>query len=461
MARHSADVNEAPMPETSVAVPGAATPGKSHGEVHVVSRVVGFKKIKFYTNENIGSGELDLPEQQMHTTSYWMTIPSATMQAMPFGGDDRRDGVVGLAFAMKNIAQLLLMCDGHDIGLSVDGGSLDRSTRTGRYRHRAGGAGRRAERVHLRQLSGWYRLQPSAVRDARPAAGADAGPDHRLPLLIGLPVVCRPGRQHRAARQAGGLTDPDAPAARVKPRGVRSRWTSLPGCARSSTVARRSRCGSSPTSPTTAIVRVRRSISIVSPMRWADDGSRRGLVSAWSSTAGMKPSAGTATSGSASASSTTWTRCRCWTRGLAGIGVRRDKTVFIDLETTGLSGGAGTLAFLVGCGYFDLGAFQVRQFLLTSHAGERALLAAVAEFFNDTDLIVTYNGKTFDVPVMETRWTFHRMDMPLDGVPHFDMLHPARRLWKGRPDAAHQCGRRRGLPAVDARASAVRRSAGR
>jgi uncharacterized protein YprB with RNaseH-like and TPR domain len=106
------------------------------------------------------------------------------------------------------------------------------------------------------------------------------------------------------------------------------------------------------------------------------------------------------------------------------------RTVFIDLETTGLSGGAGTVAFLVGCGYFDLGAFQVRQFLLLSHAGERALLAAVAEFFEDADLIVTYNGKTFDVPVMETRWTFHRMEMPLDGVAHFDMLHSARRLWK-------------------------------
>ena len=115
------------------------------------------------------------------------------------------------------------------------------------------------------------------------------------------------------------------------------------------------------------------------------------------------------------------------------------RTVFIDLETTGLSGGAGTLAFLVGCGYFDLGAFQVRQFLLTSHAGERALLAAVAEFFDDADLIVTYNGKTFDVPVMETRWMFHRMEMPLDGVPHFDMLHPARRLWKGRPPDEGGC----------------------
>ncbi len=104
---------------------------RSHGEVHVVSRVVGFKKIKFYTNENVGSGELDLPEQQMHTSSYWLTIPSGVMGALPFGGDDRRDGVVGLAFAMRNVAQLLLMCDRHDIGLSIDGGALDRAPRTG------------------------------------------------------------------------------------------------------------------------------------------------------------------------------------------------------------------------------------------------------------------------------------------------------------------------------------------
>jgi tetratricopeptide (TPR) repeat protein len=117
-------------------------------------------------------------------------------------------------------------------------------------------------------------------------------------------------------------------------------------------------------------------------------------------------------------------------------GTAARRPVFIDLETTGLSGGAGTVAFLVGCGYFDLDAFQVRQFLLTSYAAERALLAAVAEFFDGADLIVTYNGKTFDVPVMETRWVFHRMPMPLDGVPHFDMLHPARRLWRGRAPAA-------------------------
>ena len=119
--------------------------------------------------------------------------------------------------------------------------------------------------------------------------------------------------------------------------------------------------------------------------------------------------------------------------GLNGAcGKAMGRMVFIDLETTGLSGGAGTVAFLVGCGFYDLGAFQVRQFLLTSYSAERALLTAVAEFFDDAELIVSYNGKTFDVPVMETRWQFHRMEMPLEGVPHFDTLHTARRLWKPR-----------------------------
>jgi hypothetical protein len=117
------------------------------------------------------------------------------------------------------------------------------------------------------------------------------------------------------------------------------------------------------------------------------------------------------------------------------FGAGTPRTIFIDLETTGLSGGAGTVAFLVGCGYFDLGAFQVRQFLLTSYASERALLSAVASFFDGAELIVTYNGKTFDVPMMETRWGFHRIEMPLGGVPHFDALHSARRLWKTRTTA--------------------------
>jgi DEAD/DEAH box helicase domain-containing protein len=84
--------------------------------------VVGFKKIKFYTNENVGSGELDLPEQQMHTTAYWLTLPRSVMGVLPFAADDRRDGVVGLSFAMRQVAQLLLMCDRQDIGISIGSG---------------------------------------------------------------------------------------------------------------------------------------------------------------------------------------------------------------------------------------------------------------------------------------------------------------------------------------------------
>ena len=112
----------------------AAQAPRSHGEVHVSSRVVGFKKIKFYTNENVGSGELDLPEQQMHTTAYWLTIPTTVMAALPFASDDRRDGVVGLSFAMRQVAQLLLMCDRQDIGISIGSGNegdMPDLTRTG------------------------------------------------------------------------------------------------------------------------------------------------------------------------------------------------------------------------------------------------------------------------------------------------------------------------------------------
>lgn len=133
------------------------------------------------------------------------------------------------------------------------------------------------------------------------------------------------------------------------------------------------------------------------------------------------------------------------------------KTLFVDLETTGLSGGAGTVAFLVGVGWFDMGAFQVRQFLLTSYASERALLCAVSECFQATALLVTYNGKTFDVPVMETRWLFHRMPLPLESVRHFDMLHPARRLWRGRAGASSDGDPSTGLGAGGCRLGTLER----
>ena len=112
------------VPDPSDAlVPQPNRSGRSHGDVHVVSRVVGFKKIRFYTNENVGSGDLDLPEQQMHTTSYWLTVPRGVLLEAPYSPDDRRDGVSGMAYAMRSVAQLLLMCDQRDLGVSIDTGT--------------------------------------------------------------------------------------------------------------------------------------------------------------------------------------------------------------------------------------------------------------------------------------------------------------------------------------------------
>jgi uncharacterized protein len=104
--------------------------------------------------------------------------------------------------------------------------------------------------------------------------------------------------------------------------------------------------------------------------------------------------------------------------------------LFLDLETTGLAGGAGTQAFLVGCAWFDGGVFRIRQFFLSSLTAERAMLEAITELASATGTIVTYNGKTFDLPLIETRFLFHRLETPFAGIPHVDMLHSARRLWR-------------------------------
>jgi len=113
----------------------------------------------------------------------------------------------------------------------------------------------------------------------------------------------------------------------------------------------------------------------------------------------------------------------------AGGAPARAPFVFFDLETTGLSGGAGTLPFLVGCGRFDDRAFVVRQFLLTTVQDEKAMLGAVGELLGGAGALVSFNGKSFDAPLLETRHLFHRLAWIGSRVPHLDVLHPARRFW--------------------------------
>lgn len=106
--------------------------------------------------------------------------------------------------------------------------------------------------------------------------------------------------------------------------------------------------------------------------------------------------------------------------------------VFVDLETTGLNGGAGTHAFLFGCGRFEEDVFVTRQFVLARLADERPMLDAVSAELRDAGAIVTFNGKSFDAPVLETRYLFNRLDWWGVQVPHIDVLHAARRFWGSR-----------------------------
>ena len=116
------------------------------------------------------------------------------------------------------------------------------------------------------------------------------------------------------------------------------------------------------------------------------------------------------------------------------------KPVFFDTETTGLSGGAGTIAFLAGLGWFEDEGFRVRQWLLTSQAGERLLLKELGAAVDAASLLVSYNGRSFDVPLMDMRWAYHRQPSPFDDMPHFDMLPSARKLWKGRENLSDPGG---------------------
>ena len=101
--------------EDQIAGPAA----KAYGDVLVRSQVVGFKKIKFFTNENVGAGKLELPENEMHTTAFWISLDRKLLADLPYALSDRQTGISGLLYAMASMATLLLMCDGRDLGTAL------------------------------------------------------------------------------------------------------------------------------------------------------------------------------------------------------------------------------------------------------------------------------------------------------------------------------------------------------
>src|SRR5207249_191937 len=108
------------------------------------------------------------------------------------------------------------------------------------------------------------------------------------------------------------------------------------------------------------------------------------------------------------------------------------KWLFLDTETTGLSGGTGTYAFLVGLAWWEAGGLQVEQLFLRDFAEEHSILHELAQRLSERPVLITFNGKTFDWPLLENRFTMTRSIPAPKLAAHLDLLHPARALWKLR-----------------------------
>lgn len=108
---------------------------------------------------------------------------------------------------------------------------------------------------------------------------------------------------------------------------------------------------------------------------------------------------------------------------------------FLDTETTGLAGGSGTVAFLVGVGRITGHGFHVRQFFMRDHGEEASLLHALSAHLARFKILITYNGRTYDQPLLETRYRLSRFRPPFAALEHLDLLHGARRLWRLRFDS--------------------------
>ncbi len=111
-------------------------------------------------------------------------------------------------------------------------------------------------------------------------------------------------------------------------------------------------------------------------------------------------------------------------------GIHRDRIVFLDTETTGVQGGTGICPFLVGLGYFEGDEFHMLQFFIRDFDEEPSMLTAAERLLERFDLVITYNGAAFDIPLLETRFTLARLDNPFQRMSHFDLLFTARRLWR-------------------------------
>ncbi|MBQ7886313.1 MAG: ribonuclease H-like domain-containing protein [Clostridia bacterium] len=108
------------------------------------------------------------------------------------------------------------------------------------------------------------------------------------------------------------------------------------------------------------------------------------------------------------------------------------RVLFLDTETTGLSGGAGTVAFEIGIGFIDHRGMVIRQYIMRDYSEEGPMLGEIAALFERFDTVVSFNGKSFDLPLLESRMVMNRIRLAVTQMPHLDLLHAARRVYKLR-----------------------------
>lgn len=111
--------------------------------------------------------------------------------------------------------------------------------------------------------------------------------------------------------------------------------------------------------------------------------------------------------------------------------IASDRLLLFDTETTGLAGGTGTRAFMIGVADWHEGQFRERQLLISTLAAEAAMLDCFASWLRPDSVLVSYNGKSYDAPLLKTRFRLHHRACPLGGLTHLDLLHPVRRRWRG------------------------------
>ncbi len=379
-----------------------------HGEVMVASLATIYKKLKFVTNENLGWGRIHLPEIELQTTAYWLT-------ARDLGAWNRRDldlGLLGAGRAIQTIASVLLMVDPRDLGLVSQVRSPHQEAPTiYLYESVPGGVGL-SERL-------WQRHDE--LLDGAAALIRNCGCEGGCPSCTGPRLEPEIDVRALALRLLGHLG-----AGRPLPLGCEHAVSDAALLQRRLASLRHQRGAAAPS----AGVRPADRLQVAAGGRVGQPS--RELADRLASAIDGQVVAGPLGS--------------YVLRDVAAVEIPIDRwrlsllpgqpppdvpLICLDTETTGLATAAGTLAFLVGVGWWDGRRFCQRQLLLPDHADEPAWLAALAAVIPAAGWLVTYNGRTFDWPLLVARFRMARRGPP-PTAGHLDLLPIVRRLFRHR-----------------------------